>query len=167
MIWLASLPVKKMRYFFSTLTGSKRHLEISLWRTPKSRKTPPTWNLRQVCTRQYVRACKCVCMHITQENGCVWHDCTWVSVPRSVCRSESAAQWVNVAFLLAKHDVLKEVKEWKQTSLQWAERPRNWFLYTFPRSKYSKMVPASPCANVLVLQDAGEPEGFHTTRQKY
>lgn len=45
MMWLASLLVKKMRYFFSTLTGSKSHLGINLWRTVKSIKIPPTWNL--------------------------------------------------------------------------------------------------------------------------
>ena len=89
-----------------------------------------------------------------------------MTVHKSVCSSESAAQCVNVAVLLAKQDVLKGVKEWKETSLQWAEIPRNWFLHTFPMFKYSKMVPASPCANMLVLRDAGEPEGFDTTRQK-
>lgn len=150
--------------YFNRLQVTPR--DKSLKNSKVQKNTPNMKFTPGVYMRKYICASKCVCMHSTEENG-YEHDCMCMTVHGSVCRSESAAQWVNIDVLLAKQDVLKGVKERKEARMHWAERLRGWFLHTFPMSKYSKMVPASPCANVLVLRDAGEPEGFDTTRQKY
>lgn len=42
-----------------------------------------------VYIRQYVHASKCICMHSTHENGCVWHD--WLYVHD--CAQECAQEW--------------------------------------------------------------------------
>lgn len=162
MLWLASILVKKMHYSFSTLAGSESHSETNLSRMPKPRKRPPIRKLPQVCTRQYEHAGFCV--H-TWEWVCDMIASAWQH--RKVHRNYSADQWVNITVVLAKQDALKV---WRNRTKHLCHEQTDLgtvFVNSFHMSKNSNnMVPAFPFANVLVLWDTGEPEGFDTSRKK-